>query len=112
MDIVTIEIMGQEFTLISAGPLFKLNHSVSFLVAFDSSAAVDATWEKLSKDGTPLRDDENIKGTALLVRSKIPGFRASRNLLPLSSAVIICRNLLPRSGVLNLAGGFSTPGNV
>ena len=54
VDIVTIEIMGQEFTLISAGPLFKFNPSVSFLVAFDSSAAVDAAWEKLSKNGTPL----------------------------------------------------------
>ena len=56
VDIVTIEIMGQEFTLISAGPLFKFNPSVSFLVAFDSSAAVDAAWEKLSQDGTSLME--------------------------------------------------------
>ena len=32
-DIVTIELIGQGFTLISAGPLFKFNPSVSFLVA-------------------------------------------------------------------------------
>jgi predicted 3-demethylubiquinone-9 3-methyltransferase (glyoxalase superfamily) len=55
-DIVTIELMGQEFTLISAGPLFKFNPSVSFLVAFDSEQAVDAAWEKLSEGGTALME--------------------------------------------------------
>jgi predicted 3-demethylubiquinone-9 3-methyltransferase (glyoxalase superfamily) len=54
VDIVTIELMGQEFTLISAGPLFKFNPSVSFLVAFDSKKAVDAAWEKLSEGGAAL----------------------------------------------------------
>ena len=48
VDIVTIELMRQEFTLISAGPLFKFNPSVSFLAAFDSAEAEDAAWEKLS----------------------------------------------------------------
>ncbi|MCI0388481.1 MAG: VOC family protein [Acidobacteria bacterium] len=56
VDIVTIELMGQEFTLISAGPLFKFNPSVSFLVAFDSKEAVDATWKKLSEGGTALME--------------------------------------------------------
>jgi predicted 3-demethylubiquinone-9 3-methyltransferase (glyoxalase superfamily) len=56
VDIVTIELMGQEFTLLSAGPLFKFNPSVSFLVAFDSKEAVDAAWEKLSEGGTALME--------------------------------------------------------
>jgi predicted 3-demethylubiquinone-9 3-methyltransferase (glyoxalase superfamily) len=49
VDIVTIELMGQEFTPISAGPLFKFNPSVSFLVAFDSKDAVDAAWKSSRK---------------------------------------------------------------
>jgi predicted 3-demethylubiquinone-9 3-methyltransferase (glyoxalase superfamily) len=56
VDIVTIELMGQEFTLISAGPLFKFNPSVSFLVAFDSKEALDAAWEKLSAGGAALME--------------------------------------------------------
>jgi predicted 3-demethylubiquinone-9 3-methyltransferase (glyoxalase superfamily) len=56
VDIVTIELMGQEFTLISAGPLFKFNPSVSFLVAFDSEKAVDAAWKKLSEGGVALME--------------------------------------------------------
>ena len=32
VEIFTVELMGQEFTLINAGPLFKFNPSVSFLV--------------------------------------------------------------------------------
>jgi predicted 3-demethylubiquinone-9 3-methyltransferase (glyoxalase superfamily) len=51
VDIVTIELLGQEFTLISAGPLFKFNPSVSFLVACETKNEVDALWEKLSERG-------------------------------------------------------------
>jgi predicted 3-demethylubiquinone-9 3-methyltransferase (glyoxalase superfamily) len=55
-DLVTIELMGQEFMMISAGPLFKFNPSISFLAAFDSSEAVDAAWERLSEGGTALME--------------------------------------------------------
>lgn len=55
-DIVTIELLGQEFTLISAGPLFKFNPSVSFLVACRTLDEVDALWEKLSERGKALMD--------------------------------------------------------
>jgi predicted 3-demethylubiquinone-9 3-methyltransferase (glyoxalase superfamily) len=54
VELVTIELAGQPFSLISAGPLFKFNPSVSFLVACASKEEVDALWEKLSKGGTPL----------------------------------------------------------
>jgi len=53
-DIVTIELFGQEFTLISAGPLFKFNPSVSFLVACNTKEEIDALWKELSKGGKAL----------------------------------------------------------
>ena len=54
VDVVTIDLSGQGFTLISAGPLFKFNPSVSFLVACKTKEEVDALWDKLSKGGTVL----------------------------------------------------------
>jgi predicted 3-demethylubiquinone-9 3-methyltransferase (glyoxalase superfamily) len=55
-DVITIEILGQEFTLINAGPLFKFNPSISFLVACKTKEEVDALWNELSKDGKALMD--------------------------------------------------------
>jgi predicted 3-demethylubiquinone-9 3-methyltransferase (glyoxalase superfamily) len=51
VDIVTIELSGQEFMLISAGPLFKFNPSASFLVACETKEEVNTLWEKLSEGG-------------------------------------------------------------
>src|SRR5215218_6195381 len=56
VEIFTVELLGQEFTLISAGPLFKFNPSVSFLVACSTKEEVDALWKKLSKGGTALME--------------------------------------------------------
>jgi predicted 3-demethylubiquinone-9 3-methyltransferase (glyoxalase superfamily) len=56
VDIVTIELCGQEFTLISAGPLFKFNPAVSFLVACSAKEEVEALWAKLSKGGMALME--------------------------------------------------------
>lgn len=56
VDIVSIELFDQQFTLISAGPYFKLNPSISFLVACQSKAEVDRFWQKLSAKGTPLME--------------------------------------------------------
>ncbi|HIH44787.1 MAG TPA: VOC family protein [Candidatus Methanoperedenaceae archaeon] len=55
-DIITIELLGQEFTLISAGPLFKFNPSVSFLIACRTKDEVDALWEKLAEGGMALME--------------------------------------------------------
>ncbi len=55
-DLVTIELFGQEFTLVSAGPLFKFNPSVSFLVACGSKEEVDQFWEGLAGGGTTLME--------------------------------------------------------
>ena len=55
-DIVKIELAGQEFMLISAGPYFKFTPAVSFLVACSTKEEVDALWEKLSDGGSALMD--------------------------------------------------------
>lgn len=60
VDIVSLTIENHDFTLISAGPLFKFNPSISFFVNFDPSKEKDARknldsmWEKLSEGGTAL----------------------------------------------------------
>jgi predicted 3-demethylubiquinone-9 3-methyltransferase (glyoxalase superfamily) len=48
VDIVTIELLGQEFMLISAGPLFRFNEAISFMVHCDTQEEIDYYWEKLS----------------------------------------------------------------
>jgi predicted 3-demethylubiquinone-9 3-methyltransferase (glyoxalase superfamily) len=59
-DIVSFRLSGQPFMAISAGPLFKFNPSVSFIVNFDPSKdtnarkTIDAVWEKMSHGGTVL----------------------------------------------------------
>jgi predicted 3-demethylubiquinone-9 3-methyltransferase (glyoxalase superfamily) len=55
-DIVSFELSGMSFMAISAGPLFKFNPSISFLVACKTKPEVDAIWEKLSERGTTLME--------------------------------------------------------
>ena len=50
IEIVTVELFGQEFQLMSAGPLFKFTEAISFLVDCADQAEVDYYWEKLSAD--------------------------------------------------------------
>ncbi len=56
VDLVALDLWGQEFRFISAGPLFKFNPSVSFLVASNSVEEVDVLWERLSKGGSTLME--------------------------------------------------------
>jgi len=51
VDVVTFELFGQEFMAISAGPLFKFNESISFVVKCDTQEEIDYYWEKLTSDG-------------------------------------------------------------
>jgi predicted 3-demethylubiquinone-9 3-methyltransferase (glyoxalase superfamily) len=53
-DIVSFELFGQPFMAISAGPLFKFNPSVSFLVRCETKDEVDALWSRLSEGGAAL----------------------------------------------------------
>src|SRR5438876_1595986 len=51
VDIVTFELFGQEFQAISAGPLFKFNEAVSFIVRCETQEEIDTYWEKLTSGG-------------------------------------------------------------
>lgn len=59
-DVVSFELWEQEFIAISAGPLFKFNPSISFMVNFDPSLlpnareTLDLVWSKLSEGGKAL----------------------------------------------------------
>lgn len=59
-EMVTFKLLGTEFMAISAGPLFKFNPSVSFMINFDPSQdsnakqRIDEVWDKLSEDGKVL----------------------------------------------------------
>ncbi len=48
VEIVSLELFGQDFTLMSAGPLFKFTEAISFVVSCEDQAEVDYYWEKLS----------------------------------------------------------------
>ncbi|HEX8591300.1 MAG TPA: VOC family protein [Candidatus Paceibacterota bacterium] len=59
-DIVSFELSGHKLMAISAGPLFKFNPSISFILNFDpskdstASENLDRLWGKLSDGGTEL----------------------------------------------------------
>jgi predicted 3-demethylubiquinone-9 3-methyltransferase (glyoxalase superfamily) len=59
-DVVTFDLTGHRFMAISAGPLFKFNPSISFMLNFDPSRDENATqnlnamWQRLSDGGTIL----------------------------------------------------------
>jgi predicted 3-demethylubiquinone-9 3-methyltransferase (glyoxalase superfamily) len=59
-NIVSFELWGQKFKAISAGPYFKINPSISFMVNFDpsrekdASEKIDEVWNKLSQGGVAL----------------------------------------------------------
>jgi len=47
-EVVSFELAGQPFMAISAGPLFKFNESISFIVPCETQDEIDYYWEKLS----------------------------------------------------------------
>jgi len=66
-DVVSFELWGQSFMAISAGPLFKFNPSISFIVNFDplffgndevgrqsARKKIDQVWSELSEQGVVL----------------------------------------------------------
>ncbi|MCF7220701.1 VOC family protein [Marilutibacter chinensis] len=59
-DVVSFSLRGQSFMAISAGPLFRFNPSVSFIVNFDPARdprareRLDATWAALIEGGRAL----------------------------------------------------------
>ncbi len=49
-DVVSFTLSGQPFMAISAGPLFKFNESISFIVRCETQDEIDRFWEQLSAD--------------------------------------------------------------
>lgn len=47
-DVVSFSLSGQPFMAISAGPMFKFNESISFMINCDTQEEIDYYWEKLS----------------------------------------------------------------
>lgn len=46
-----IEINGVEFSILAAGPFFKFNEAVSFVINCSDQAEVDYYWEALTSNG-------------------------------------------------------------
>ena len=50
-ETAVIEIAGMEFSILAAGPLFKFNEAVSFVVNCKDQSEVDYYWEALTANG-------------------------------------------------------------
>lgn len=48
IEIIGVLLMGQEFTLMTAGPFRKFNEAISFVISCEDQKEVDHYWEKLS----------------------------------------------------------------
>jgi predicted 3-demethylubiquinone-9 3-methyltransferase (glyoxalase superfamily) len=58
-DVVSFRLCSYEFMAISAGPQFRINPSISFIVNFEgadraATERLDRTWEELAEGGTEL----------------------------------------------------------
>lgn len=51
VEMVTIEILGQKLSLMTAGPMFKFNESISFVISCKDQREIDYYWDKLTHDG-------------------------------------------------------------
>ncbi|HEY5825887.1 MAG TPA: VOC family protein [Cyclobacteriaceae bacterium] len=54
-SVMTVEfnLMGQHFSALNAGPEFKFNESLSFVVDCETQEEVDFFWNKLKAEGDP-----------------------------------------------------------
>ncbi len=51
VEVVTLELRGQQFTLMAAGPFRPITEAVSFVVNCGTQKEVDHFWDKLSAGG-------------------------------------------------------------
>ena len=51
IETAVIEIAGMELSILAAGPLFKFNESVSFVINTKDQAETDYYWDALTKNG-------------------------------------------------------------
>ena len=50
-ETAVIEIAGMELSILAAGPFFKFNESVSFVINCKDQAEVDYYWDALTANG-------------------------------------------------------------
>jgi predicted 3-demethylubiquinone-9 3-methyltransferase (glyoxalase superfamily) len=50
-DTATIHILGMDFQILAAGPLFKFNEAVSFVITCKDQAEIDYYWKALTIKG-------------------------------------------------------------
>jgi predicted 3-demethylubiquinone-9 3-methyltransferase (glyoxalase superfamily) len=51
VEVVTLDLAGQELTLMAAGPFRKINEAISFVVNCGTQKEVDHFWNALSRGG-------------------------------------------------------------
>lgn len=51
VEVVSLELAGQEITLMAAGPFRKINEAISFVVNCETQKEVDHFWNGLSRGG-------------------------------------------------------------
>ncbi len=51
VEVVSLDLLGQEFTLMAAGPFRKINEAISFVVNCRTQKEIDHYWDALSAGG-------------------------------------------------------------
>ncbi len=51
VQMATIEIMGQELSLMTAGPMFKFTEAISLMITCDTQEEIDYYWNALTANG-------------------------------------------------------------
>lgn len=51
VQMASIEILGQELSLMTAGPMFKFSEAISLMVTCDTQEEIDYYWAALTADG-------------------------------------------------------------
>ena len=61
VEMITIELAGQEFMLLSAGPYFTFTPAISFVIACNTVDEVNKLWEKMIDGGEALMPLSHIR---------------------------------------------------
>jgi predicted 3-demethylubiquinone-9 3-methyltransferase (glyoxalase superfamily) len=51
VQMATIEILGQELSLMTAGPMYKFTEAISMMITCDAQEEIDYYWSALTADG-------------------------------------------------------------
>mgnify|MGYP000609074453 CR=1 FL=1 len=51
VEMATMEILGQKLSMMTAGPMFKFNEAISFVISCDNQEEIDYYWNALTANG-------------------------------------------------------------